>query len=377
VSDLNHELPPATPESRPSFDESGTSEPRRPFREGLPPAFRMRADAHYVEQLDAPALALTIQYVAAHAIDVSDAPGADVPPALAESIKRHGILEPLIVQRNNGTYKTISGRRRLAAARAVGLRDVPCLVHHIGDDKAHALREALGTAAPTTEPAPQSDLAALAEAQMADALSAVMTCARLLSPSTPGLARGVAVDLVQAEVWRACCLVQATRVVRAGVTRAAGCVFPRELAQRVVESAEAERRLRSLSIDTAVTVTDSRPLSGDAALLHHTVSSLLLSTMALLDGVAGAVGGKSVSLDVDAADGRFVLSVAQDRLVFDEPPIDRLAASSQIDTRFVPVALSIVALRRIAEVHGGRVSVQRMGGGTRVSMELPLDVNSR
>jgi hypothetical protein len=207
---------------------------------------------------------------------------------------------------------------------------------------------------------------------MAEALSAVMTCARLLSPSTPGLARGVAVDLVQAEVWRACCLVQATRVVRAGVPRAAGCVFPRELAQRVVESAEAERRLRGLSIDTAVTVTDSRPLSGDAALLHHAVSSLLLSTMALLDGVTGAVGGKvggkSVSLDVDAADGRFVLSVAQDRLVFEEP---------LTDTRFVPVALSIVALRRIAEFYGGRVSVQRMGGGTRVSMELPLDANSR
>lgn len=372
MSDLNRELPPATAESRPSFDESDTSEPRRPFREGLPPAFRMRADAHYVEQLDAAAPALTIQYVAAHAIDVSDAPGADVPPALAESIKRHGILEPLIVQRNNGTYKTISGRKRLAAARAVGLRDVPCLVHHIGDDKAHALRETLGTSAPTTEPAPQTDLAALAEAQMAEALSAVMTCARLLSPSTPGLARGVAVDLVQAEVWRACCLVQATRVVRAGVPRAAGCVFPRELAQRVVESAEAERRLRGLSIDTAVTVTDSRPLSGDAALLHHAVSSLLLSTMALLDGVTGAVGGKvggkSVSLDVDAADGRFVLSVAQDRLVFEEP---------LTDTRFVPVALSIVALRRIAEFYGGRVSVQRMGGGTRVSMELPLDASSR
>ena len=373
MSDLNRELPPATPESRPSFDESGTSEPRRPFREGLPPAFRMRADAHYVEQLDAAAPALTIQYVATHAIDVSDAPGADVPPALAESIKRHGILEPLIVQRNNGTYRTISGRRRLAAARAVGLRDVPCLVHHIGDDKAHTLRETLGTSAPTSEPAPQTDLAALAEAQMADALSAVMTCARLLSPSTPGLARGVAVDLVQAEVWRACCLVQATRIMRAGVTRAAGSVFPRELAQRVVESAEAERRLRGLSIDTAVTVTDSRPLSGDAALLHHAVSSLLLSTMALLDGVAGA----RVSLDVDAADGRFVISVAQDRLVFEEPPIDRLAASSHTDTRFVPVALSIVALRRIAEFHGGCVSVQRMGGGTRVSMEMPLEADSR
>jgi len=373
VSDLNHDLTPATPESRPSFAESEASEPRRSFREGLPPAFRMRADAHYVEQLDAPTPAVTIQYIATHAIDVSDVPGADAQPALAESIKRHGVLEPLIIQRNNGTYRTISGRKRLAAARAVGLRDVPCLVHHVGDDTARALREALGEPVSSTEPAPRTDLAALAEAQMADALSAVMTCARLLSPSTPSLARGVAVDLVQAEIWRACCLVQAARVVRGGVTRAGGCVFPRELVQRVVESAEAERRLRGLSIETEVTVTDTRPLSSDAALLHHAVSSLLLSTMALLD----RVGGAKVVLTADAADGWLVLSVSQDRLAFDEPPIHRVVASSQAETRLVPVALSIVALRRIAEFHGGRVSVRGVGGGTRVSMELPLDASSR
>jgi len=41
------------------------------------------------------------------------------------------------------------------------------------------------------------------------------------------------------------------------------------------------------------------------------------------------------------------------------------------------VTLSILALRRIAEFHGGRVSVQRAGSGTRVVIELPLDTDSR
>src|SRR5262249_50765956 len=118
------------------------SDQSRGFREGLPPAFRMRADAHYVEQLDGAAPSVAVQYIAVHAIDVSDAP-AEALPELIESIKRYGVLEPLVVQRNNGTYKTITGQKRLAAARAAGLRDVPCLVHHVSDERAQMLRDVL------------------------------------------------------------------------------------------------------------------------------------------------------------------------------------------------------------------------------------------
>lgn len=107
----------------------------------------MRADAHYVEQLDGATPAMTVQFIAVHAIDVSDS-AADALPSLVESIKRHGVLEPLLVQRNNGTYKTIAGQKRLAAARAAGLRDVPCLVHHVTDDRAEVFRDLLRTPPP-------------------------------------------------------------------------------------------------------------------------------------------------------------------------------------------------------------------------------------
>lgn len=112
----------------------------------------MRADAHYVEQLDGATPAVTVQFIAVHAIDVADAP-ADALPSLVESIKRHGVLEPLVVQRNNGTYKTITGQKRLAAARAAGLRDVPCLVHQVTDERAEALRELLRPTNPLPAPA--------------------------------------------------------------------------------------------------------------------------------------------------------------------------------------------------------------------------------
>jgi hypothetical protein len=111
----------------------------------------MRADAHYVEQLDGALPAVTIQHIAVHVIDVSDSP-ADAIATLVESIKRHGVLEPLVVQRNNGTYKTIAGQQRLAAARAAGLREVPCLVHHVTDERAQTLRDILRPSTPAPAP---------------------------------------------------------------------------------------------------------------------------------------------------------------------------------------------------------------------------------
>jgi hypothetical protein len=64
------------------------------------------------------------------------------------------VVEPLVIQRNNGTYKTITGQKRLAAARAAGLRDVPCLVHHVSDERAQALRDLLLVYTPAPPPVP-------------------------------------------------------------------------------------------------------------------------------------------------------------------------------------------------------------------------------
>ena len=372
MSERNHSLTPGPSESFTSFTETDALQPPpepRGFREGLPPAFRMRADAHYVEQLDAPAPAVTIQYIAVHAIDVSDAPAVDALPSLVESIKRHGVLEPLIVQRNNGTYKTIAGQKRLASARAAGLRDVPCLVHHIGDDRARALREALRSKRLPLAPAAHSDLTAFSDAQMADALSTLTSCAGLLAPLAPSLTRTVAADLIQAEIWRARCVFQAVRVVRHGVTPAMGRVLPRELVRRVLEPIEAERRLRGLSIEADIAVADARTVRGDLEMLVYGLSSLLLATIAVLDGV----GGARVLLTATVADERLVIAVSQDRMGIEEPSVDRPGAPAPVDARLASAHLSILALRRIAESHDGRVSVVRAGAGARVSIDLPLD----
>ena len=47
---------------------------------------------------------------------------------LAQSIKEHGILQPLIVTRVGGSFELIAGERRLQAAKIVGLSEVPVIV---------------------------------------------------------------------------------------------------------------------------------------------------------------------------------------------------------------------------------------------------------
>ena len=47
---------------------------------------------------------------------------------LADSIRQHGILQPLSVRRQGIGYELISGERRLRAAQLAGVTDVPCIV---------------------------------------------------------------------------------------------------------------------------------------------------------------------------------------------------------------------------------------------------------
>src|SRR5437764_9116434 len=53
---------------------------------------------------------------------------------LVESIRQHGIIQPLIVRRlNGGTHELIAGERRWRAAQEVGLAEVPVIVRTATD----------------------------------------------------------------------------------------------------------------------------------------------------------------------------------------------------------------------------------------------------
>lgn len=54
---------------------------------------------------------------------------------LAESIKEHGIIQPLIVTKREGGYELIAGERRLQAAKIAGLTTVPVVVREAGNQE--------------------------------------------------------------------------------------------------------------------------------------------------------------------------------------------------------------------------------------------------
>ncbi|MBS0014531.1 MAG: ParB/RepB/Spo0J family partition protein [Desulfobacterales bacterium] len=58
---------------------------------------------------------------------------------LAESVKIHGVLQPLLVREAKNGYELIAGERRLRAAKMAGLFTVPVVVRGIGDQQLLAL----------------------------------------------------------------------------------------------------------------------------------------------------------------------------------------------------------------------------------------------
>ncbi len=75
-------------------------------------------------------------------LSLIDFPEFEVPKNFLESVKEYGILEPpLVSPTGDGKYKVIAGRRRLNAARILGLDRVRCIVKEDGDNAVLTLIE--------------------------------------------------------------------------------------------------------------------------------------------------------------------------------------------------------------------------------------------
>jgi ParB family chromosome partitioning protein len=54
---------------------------------------------------------------------------------LADSIKTQGVLQPLLVRKDDAGYELIAGERRLRASKRTGLTQVPVVIKRVTDDK--------------------------------------------------------------------------------------------------------------------------------------------------------------------------------------------------------------------------------------------------
>lgn len=54
---------------------------------------------------------------------------------LADSIKEHGVIQPIVVRKTNAGYEIVAGERRWRAAREAGLTEAPCIVRELTDEQ--------------------------------------------------------------------------------------------------------------------------------------------------------------------------------------------------------------------------------------------------
>lgn len=54
---------------------------------------------------------------------------------LAESVKKHGVLQPLLVQKRDDYYEIIAGERRWRASKMAGLKKVPVIIKNLSEQE--------------------------------------------------------------------------------------------------------------------------------------------------------------------------------------------------------------------------------------------------
>jgi len=58
---------------------------------------------------------------------------------LKASIKEKGVLQPILVREKEGQHEVVAGERRLRAARALGLEEIPAIIKEVTDQEAFVI----------------------------------------------------------------------------------------------------------------------------------------------------------------------------------------------------------------------------------------------
>jgi hypothetical protein len=343
-------------------------------REGLPPGYRMRADRHYVEQLAAPAAGQPVRMLPIGQIDVeTQRPHADLRP-LIESVRVHGIVQPLLVRRRDARFVVVAGRKRLLAAQMLRLQSVPCLVHELNDSEAAALAVAdnLSVGQPARAETGAPDFAAVRRL-IAAHVATIRNCADIGSMviRDAGLLNRSAHDLLEAHAWRAAQLLAAADVLLASSTSSASraCEADRALAtivDEVIEGFAPETRLGGIALRS-----DIREALSSSGLNHrHLASGLigaLMATLPLIEHVvrpsvvikASSTGTAGVLFEVIQTDAPVDVRLVK-QFFEDVTPIDRPGGYAS--------TLGALVVKTVAEQHSGDATFEALDYGSRLTM---------
>lgn len=358
----------------PDVDHPADGDASPAGREGLPPTFRMRADSHYVDLLASRAPVPAVQAIAIKDIAADPVDAQDLGP-LVDSIKALGIVQPLIVRRRKGQYELIAGARRLAAAAAAGLTEVPCLLREANDERARALSEAenlrvAADAAEAAAPAAQPGVPALAAREIIDSLATIESCLNLFLLRDRPLRERVAVGLVKAEAHRARWLAEAYSLLGGEPAVVRRTFSAPALVGRTLQGLEAEGRLSGVKV--ALTLDEpTRPVHADERLLSVALTGAASAMLGLLQGAEEAV--LRVRVGTHPATRLLTVQFSQDLA---PAPAELPPAPPG---RVLPdwpgghgAALGLAVARRVLALHGGQVEITAgPRGGCTLTLSLP------
>jgi len=342
-------------------DEAEADSSPAASREGLPSSFRMRADSHYVDLLASRAVVSAVNMIAIKDIVVARPAGEDDLGPLAESIGSVGVVQPLLVRRRKGRYELIAGRKRLAAAIAAGLTEVPCLLREADDDRARALAEAENLrpereCAPGAAAADHADLQDRAAGEIVDRLATIESCLNLFLDGERPLRERVAMNLLKAEAHRARWLADAHGLLGPipGITKKP--IDASRVVSRALQGLEAECRLSNVKVVLDIDE-PARPLVADERLMTVALAGAALAMLGALQGQGPA--SLKIRLRGDRAARQTTIQISQRKVALAEP-----AGGGP------PLGLSVA--RRVMELHGGHVEIgPGPRGGCILTLTLP------
>ena len=335
-------------------------------REGLPPAFRMRHGRHYVEQLMGDAPLRTVKEIAVAEIEPPPEDPADLQD-LAQSIRRLGVLEPLLVSPHGTRYRVIAGMNRLRAALSLGLRAVPCLVHDVDEEMLKNMREAATQRATTTLPEPIVSEPEAPEppkdAPLPPAFSEVTAGLKFVSALMPAITAAgddrfrwsVLTDLAAVELLRARTVASIAEVLATEPSVSRGEMRCGDLVREIVSAVSTEARLRGVRLDVQVPSPDYS-ISLDPALVTPALIGLLQTVMAMVPGSGAGVRLQVMGTTVRPA---LIVQISQEEVDLGNDACSRFFDG---DWRQHPAGsmggLLSAGAARVARLHGGRVDLQ-------------------
>ena len=358
-------------------EETDEPAPAAAVREGLPARFRMRHTPHYVDELLGEGPLRTVREIPLSEIELPTEDRAEIED-LERSIRRLGVIEPLLVGRRGACYRVIAGMRRLRAAHRIGLSTVPCLVHDADEERLADMRRAVIER--TMEPLPDPSSATappMTEPTLGEtALGLEFVSALLPAMNAAGgdrLRLGVLTDLAAVELSRTKAVGTAHEMLRSDRAIDRSSADHLALVGDVVSAVSTEARLRGVKVDLDLPHSgrDILDLLFDGARCRDALKGLLQCLLTLAPH-AGTV--LSVRAQITTIRPALVVECS---LSDCDPELsaEALVRFFEAGWREHPCGpdsgLILAALAHTARAHGGRAGVKAAANGCLVTFVVP------